>query len=172
MLDGKIVRKRIEFIYLKFYKPRGSESTLNEKVKNNLSGFFRDYKGLSIAGRLDKDSEGLLMLSNDGKWVQKMIHPQYEKEKEYIVQLDAEVNEDFLMAFRHGIRVGKREYQPAFCGRLDEKQVRIILKEGKNRQIRNVCRKLDYNVLHLKRIRIDNVVLDNMTAGEVRFIDF
>jgi pseudouridine synthase len=137
-----------------------------------LSGFFWDYKELSIAGRLDKDSEGLLLLSNNGKWVQKMIHPQYEKEKEYLVQLNREADEDLLTAFRDGIHVGKQEYQPAFCERRHENQIRIILKEGKNRQIRNICRKLNYNVLQLKRIRIDNIILDNLKAGEIRFIHF
>jgi 23S rRNA pseudouridine2604 synthase len=172
LLDDVVVRKQTEFIYLKFYKPSGYESTLNEKVQNNLSGFFREFNGLSIAGRLDKDSEGLLLLGNDGKWVQKIMHPQYKKDKEYIVEVDREVNEDLIRSFRNGIRVGKQEYQPAFCEQLNEKQIRIILREGKNRQIRNVCRKLNYNVLQLKRVRMDNIILDDMKPGEIRFIHF
>jgi len=172
MLDGEFVRKRKKLVYLKFYKPRGYESTLSENVENNLSGFFREFEGLSIAGRLDKDSEGLLLLSNDGKWVQKIIHPQYEKEKEYVVEVNRAVNEDLLLVFRNGICVEDQEYQPAFCELISGTGLRIILKEGKNRQIRRICRSMDYKVISLLRNRVDGIYLEDMKPGEYRFLIF
>ena len=81
IVNNEIVRAKKELVYLLFNKAKGFESTLNKNVPNNLSGFFRDFNGLSIAGRLDKASEGLLILSNDGKWVENLCNPKSENEK-------------------------------------------------------------------------------------------
>jgi 23S rRNA pseudouridine2604 synthase len=166
----QIVRKKIEAVYFKFYKPSGFESSLNETVPNNLSAFFIDHKQLAIAGRLDKQSEGLLLLSNDGKWVEKICHPEYEKEKEYEVILDKVVNSSLTGGFQTGIKIGNYLSKPALCEIIDSHKIRVVLKEGKNRQIRRMCRKLGFEVLHLKRIRIDRYELGELSLGES--IDF
>ena len=165
-IHGHVARKKKEFIYLKFHKPPGFESTLNPGVEGNISGFFTDHAGLSIAGRLDKHSEGLLLLSNDGKWVENMCNPKFEKEKEYLVSLDKIPDEVFLKAFSSGVRIGSYITASCTCVALGDMLINVILREGKNRQIRRMCRALGYGVLKLKRIRIDSELLSNLRTGE------
>jgi len=162
-----IVREKIEFVYLKFYKPIGFQSSLSTKVENNLFDFFKNYKGLSIAGRLDKQSEGLLLLSNDGKWVEKMINPKYIKQKEYFVELDKEVTKEFILNFSLGVDIGFYKTLPCICKLINNKTINVVITEGKNKQIRRMCFKLGYNVVNLKRIRMDSYTLDLMKEGEI-----
>lgn len=167
-VKGEIVRKKTEQVYLKFHKPIGFESSLNEAVPNNLAHFFKEYSHLAIAGRLDKQSDGLLLLSNDGKWVEQICNPDFEKEKEYEVILDKEVDLSLLEAFKRGMVIGSHRTKPAVCEILQPNQVRVILTEGKNRQIRRMCWKLGYKVLRLKRIRMDNFYLEDLNPGSIR----
>jgi len=162
----EIVRKKNEAVYFKFYKPSGFESSLNEAVPNNLSAFFKDPTQLAIAGRLDKQSEGLLLLSNDGKWVEMICHPNFEKEKEYEVVLDKAANSSLCEGFQSGVKIGCHLTKPAYCEILDSHKIRVILREGKNRQIRRMCRKLGFEVLSLKRLRIDRYELGELSLGE------
>ncbi|MBA3662747.1 MAG: rRNA pseudouridine synthase [Bacteroidetes bacterium] len=168
-VEGKVVRPKKDFIYIKFNKPAGYESTLSKNVENNLSEFFTDQKGLSIAGRLDKASEGLLLLSNNGKWVENITNPLFEKEKEYIVELDKEPGEDFVTLFTKGVNIGYHVTKPCECSLLGGNKIKVKLKEGKNRQIRKMCKTLGYNVLSLKRTKIDNVELKNLEEGKWEF---
>jgi len=167
-VKGLIERPKKEFVYLKFYKPVGFESTLNNSIANNLSPFFSGHSDLAIAGRLDKQSEGLLLLSNDGKWIERLCNPKFEKEKEYLVTLDRKPNESFTVAFEKGIQLGRYLTAPCICVHLEASLIKVILKEGKNRQIRRMCKALDYTVLKLKRTRIDEIYLENLDSGEKR----
>lgn len=169
-VNATIVRKKVEYVYLKFYKPVGFESSLNEKVPNNLSSFFTNYNGLSIAGRLDKQSEGLLLLSNDGKWVEKICHPNFEKEKEYEVKLDKPVDSFLVDSISAGLLIGSYLTKPARCQIIKSDTIRVILREGKNRQIRRMCWKLGYKVIDLKRIRIDKLTTEDLAVGQ--FLSF
>lgn len=166
-VEGKVVRAAKDFIYLKFYKPVGLESTLSKNVENNLSQYFTDYNGLSIAGRLDKDSEGLLLLSNNGKWVENITNPKFEKEKEYLVELDKKPDANFVELFTKGVNIGYHVTKPCKCELLEGNWIKVTLKEGKNRQIRKMCKTLNYNVLVLKRTRIDNLDLKKLKVGEI-----
>lgn len=163
---GKIERLKKEFVYLKFHKPPGFESTLNVNIPGNLSVFFPEYEKLAIAGRLDKQSEGLMLLSNDGKWVEKMCNPKFEKEKEYFVTLDKLPDQAFLDQFKKGVQIGDYLTAPCQCEPLEGNTIRVILKEGKNRQIRRMCKALTYSVLKLKRIRIDQFLLEKLNPGD------
>ena len=165
-VKGRIERPKKEFVYLKFYKPVGFESTLNNSIENNLSPFFPGHSDLAIAGRLDKQSEGLLLLSNDGKWVEKMCNPKFEKEKEYLVTLDKIPDDEFIDAFQKGVQIGSYLTTACICVHLENTLIKVILKEGKNRQIRRMCKALNYTVLKLKRIRIDTIFLENLNPGE------
>lgn len=169
MVNDKVVRTAKEFIYIRFYKPKGYESTLSKNVPDNISHFFENIKGLSIAGRLDKASEGLLLLSNDGKWVESVTNPKFEKEKEYIVELDKPPGENFVQAFTGGVDIGYHVTKTCECVLLGGNEIKVILKEGKNRQIRKMCKTLGYNVLSLKRIRIDRWILGNLKPGACEF---
>jgi 23S rRNA pseudouridine2604 synthase len=166
-VEGKVVRPAKEFVYLKFHKPAGYESTLSPNVENNLSAFFKDYKGLSIAGRLDKDSEGLLLLSNNGKWVESITNPAFEKEKEYLVDLDKAPDQDFIDKFNKGVNIGYHVTKPCVSSVVGPKRIKVVLREGKNRQIRKMCKSLGYNVLRLIRTRVDSAELGNLAPGEV-----
>jgi len=168
-VEGKIVRPAKDFIYIKFYKPLGFESTLSKNVDNNLSDFFKDLTGLSIAGRLDKDSEGLLLLSNNGKWVENITNPKFEKEKEYLVELDKKPDDNFIELFTKGVNIGYHVTKPCVCTIQEGNWIKIILKEGKNRQIRKMCKTLNYNVLKLIRTKIDNIDLKKLKPGEFEF---
>ncbi len=165
-LDGKIVRPKKEFVYIKFYKPIGYESTLSKTIENNLSDFFTEYKNLSIAGRLDKQSEGLLILSNNGKWVENITNPKFEKEKEYLVQLDKTPDENFIQLFTKGVNIGYHVTKPCTCEIVQDKWIKVTLKEGKNRQIRKMCKTLGYEVEKLRRTKVDVVELGKLNAGE------
>lgn len=171
-VKGVIERPKKEYIYLKFHKPRGLESTLNISVPDNLSGFFKEYTDLAIAGRLDKQSEGLLLLSNDGKWVENMCNPKFEKEKEYEVTLDKAPDDLFLNAFSRGVTIGSYVTASCTCERIAANKIRVVLKEGKNRQIRRMCKALNYKVLKLKRQRIASVLLLDLPKGEKESFHF
>ena len=161
-VKGKVERPRKEFVYLKFYKPLGFESTLNSTVADNLSGFFKEFKDLSIAGRLDKQSEGLLLLSNDGNWVESLCNPKFEKEKEYLVTLDKNPDDGFINSFSKGVLIGEYVTKSCYCEVIENSTLRIILTEGKNRQIRRMCWVLGYRVMELKRNRIANYLLEDL----------
>ncbi len=164
-VEGKIVRPKKERLYLRFNKPPGYESSLNTHVKDNIAGFFPGLEGLAIAGRLDKASQGLLLLSNDGQWVETICHPDFEKEKEYLVELGAAATDDFTEAFERGVTIGGYTTLPCRCERLTEQTIRVVLREGKNRQIRRMCHRLGYAVVKLERVRIGEVLLEDLPVG-------
>ena len=166
-IDGEIVREKKEYVYLKFNKPTGFESTLNANIENNLADFFRGYQNLAIAGRLDKQSEGLLLLSNDGKWVEYQCNPKFEKEKEYLVTLDKKPDNNFVNAFTNGVLIGDYVTKPCTCCLIDKITIKVVLTEGKNRQIRRMCKTLGYTVVNLKRVRIGDIPLNDLGIGKL-----
>jgi 23S rRNA pseudouridine2604 synthase len=170
-VNNEIVRRAKEMVYLRFYKPAGFESSLNPKIKESLFPFFKGYKDISIAGRLDKASEGLMLLSNDGKWVENIINPKYEKEKEYIVELNKTPDSDFISDFSKGVLIGVYRTQPCFCSLIEDKTIKVILKEGKNRQIRKMCKTLGFNVIKLIRTRIDQFEAADLKPGEIGVVN-
>jgi 23S rRNA pseudouridine2604 synthase len=165
-IDQVVVRPAKIFTYLKFHKPPGFQSSLNREVNNNLAGFFGKYPGLSIAGRLDQQSEGLLLLSDNGKWVEEICNPLSEKEKEYLVTVDRDLDEKFCIDFAGGVNIGNYITKACQCKMIGANQVNVVLREGKNRQIRRMCAALGYRVTALKRTRIDRFELGNLAAGE------
>lgn len=168
--NGELVRTGKKNIYLKFNKPVGFQSSLNQEVPDNLASFFNLYEALAIAGRLDKASEGLLLLSNDGKWVEELCNPDFEKEKEYEVILNKKPDAAFLNAFSKGVKIGSYVTKACFCKLKEGNTIEVILKEGKNRQIRKMCKTLGYEVQSLKRLRIGDELLGNLKPGEIELI--
>ncbi|MEO6306089.1 MAG: pseudouridine synthase [Bacteroidia bacterium] len=170
ILNGKIVRRKKEFVYLLFNKSVGYESTLNKNIENNLSHFFKEFENLAIAGRLDKQSEGLMILSNDGKWVENLCNPKFEKEKEYIVTLNKPITDIFVEAFKNGVEIDGFITKKCFCEKIDPINIKVILTEGKNRQIRKMCKVLGFNVLTLKRIRVEGFLLADLPENNFKVI--
>lgn len=167
-VDGKIIREGINFTYIKLYKPRGIECTLNKEVENNLLTVFDYPKKLFPVGRLDKESEGLLVMTDDGRIFSQVAISEKEKEKEYLVTLNCAYDEHFLAAMSDGIVIMGKMTRPCKLFSVNENSFRIILTQGLNRQIRRMCYKLGYDVVELKRIRIVNVELGDLKVGEWR----
>lgn len=168
-VKDKIVRAKKEFVYILFNKPEGFESTLNKKIEKNISPFFEDHPDLAIAGRLDKQSHGLLLLSNDGKWIENLCNPKFEKEKEYIVTVDKNITNAFIERFINGVEIDGFVTKNCICEIINPTTIKIVLTEGKNRQIRKMCMVLGFNVLSLKRVRISDFLLGNITEGDFMF---
>lgn len=168
-VDGVLIKAPRILNYFAFHKPRGFISSMNRDVAGNLAHFFPASAKLSIAGRLDKESEGLLLLSNDGKWIEKICHPSAKKQKEYEVTLSNDVDENMLARFREGIglRDGTQTL-PAACEKIENTIFRIILEEGKYRQIRRMCHVCGAAILSLKRTKIAGIELGGLSPGEFR----
>jgi len=166
--EGKLLKPNTPFTYIAFYKPRGIETTHNKEIANNLTTVFTFDKHLGFAGRLDKESEGLLILSNDGKYIQSLSSPFKEKEKEYIVTVNKPITNEFITLMGAGVDIIICKTQPCFIEQLTEFEFKIILKEGKNRQIRRMCKALGYLVARLIRLRIDSISLQQLNPGEFR----
>ncbi len=164
-VDDKIIRSAIVFSYIKFYKPIGIECTLNSKIDNNLLTVFKYPQKLFPVGRLDKDSEGLLLMTDDGRIFNQVAISERHKEKEYLVTLDRNYDNVFLEKMSNGIVIMGKLTRSCKLIAVTEKSFRIILTQGMNRQIRRMCYKLGYQVLELIRIRIVNVELGDLKVG-------
>jgi 23S rRNA pseudouridine2604 synthase len=169
--NNEIIQIGKKLIYVALYKPRGIECTLNEKIDQNLSTIINFQEKLFPVGRLDKESEGLLILTNDGYYFNKTINPASEVEKEYIVTVNKPITNEFILEMSKGVEILGQITLPCIMEILDEFTFKIILVQGLNRQIRRMCFKLNYMVISLKRVRIGKVHLENLQAGEYRTID-
>lgn len=164
MLENEVLQTPKNFKYLAFYKPRGIETTLNTHIENNLSDLL-PFEGVFPVGRLDKDSEGLLILTDDGRIYDKILRNEYKTEKEYIVKLDKPFDESFLIKMSSGIKIMGKITLPCQIEAIDVVSFRIVLTQGLNRQIRRMCYKLGYEVMSLCRVRIGNLGLDDLKPG-------
>lgn len=170
-LDGTLLQERIEHKYYAYYKPRGIECTLNAAIPDNLLELLPFEEHLYPIGRLDKESEGLLLLTNDGKLYKDIAFSDNHKEKEYLVEVDTELSDEAISTLAEGIVIMGQKTRPAIVTRVGSHSFRIILTQGLNRQIRRMCYKLNYNVTMLKRIRITSVLLGDLQPGEYRILD-
>ena len=161
-VDGKPVTKSQEKpVYLAFNKPVGIVCTTDTRVeKDNIIDFIGYPKRIFPIGRLDKPSEGLIFLTDDGDIVNKILRARNKHEKEYLVSVDRQVTEDFLHQMRNGIPILDTVTRKCEVEKVGPREFRIVLTQGLNRQIRRMCEYLGYRVVRLKRIRIMNVNLD------------
>ena len=169
-VDGELINKIEDKIYIAFNKPVGIECTGNQKVKNNIIDFINFNKRLFTIGRLDKDSEGLILLTNNGDIVNNVLRAENKKEKEYLVTLNKKIDKDFINKMRTGVRIMGKLTKKCYVEKTYENQFKIVLTQGLNRQIRRMCNSLGYRVTKLKRIRVMNIQLDTK-VGEYRFLD-
>jgi 23S rRNA pseudouridine2604 synthase len=169
-LDGKIIQTPETYHYLAYHKPRGIECTLNKDIPDNLAEALDFPERVFPAGRLDKESEGLLLLTDDGYTFEKIIHSNSHQEKEYIVTVDKPLVEEAINRLRSGVEVMKQMTREAKVELLDEYTFRIVLTQGLNRQIRRMCHKIGYEVTQLRRIRIINILLGDLPAGKWRLL--
>lgn len=156
-------------VYLAFYKPIGIECTTNTKVRDNIVDYINYPKRIFPVGRLDKDSEGLIIMTNDGDIVNKILRQKNNHEKEYIVTVHKAVTDRFLAKMAAGVPILDTITKPCRVEPISKNVFRIFLTQGLNRQIRRMCEFLDYDVIALKRIRIINIALD-VPLGKYREI--
>lgn len=169
-VDGElIVPPKKENVYLAFNKPVGIVCTTNPKEKKNIVDFIGYPSRIFPIGRLDKPSEGLILLTDDGDIVNKILRARNNHEKEYIVSVDRPITEDFVQRMSSGIPILDTMTRECEVERLSKFTFRIILTQGLNRQIRRMCEYLGYNVEKLKRIRIMNIKLD-VPVGQYRHL--
>ena len=148
-------------IYLAFNKPVGIVCTTDKRVEpDNVIDFINYPKRIFPIGRLDKASEGLIFLTNDGDIVNKILRARNNHEKEYIVRVNRPINKDFIQSMSNGVEILNTITKNCFVEKLGQKKFKIILTQGLNRQIRRMCESLGYRVISLKRIRIMNIKLD------------
>ncbi len=170
LVGGTAVAPAAEHTVLAFYKPRGVVCTLSRKEKNSLWPFLKEGSYLSYAGRLDKDSEGLLLLTDDGDLSHDLMSGSRGHEKEYEVTVSGELTEEKMEAMRSGMDLPDLERRTLPCrARITGPQeFRIILTQGLNRQIRRMCEQTGLKVTRLLRTRIENIHLGDLKPGRMR----
>jgi len=169
-IDNKPIKPKEKFIYLAFNKPIGITCTTDLKDKDNIIDFINFPNRIFPIGRLDKASEGLIFLTNDGDIVNKILRAGNKHEKEYIVKVDKLITSEFIDQMGNGVAILDTITQKCFIKQRDKNTFTIILTQGLNRQIRRMCETLGYNVLKLKRTRIMNVKIDGIAIGAWRFL--
>lgn len=170
-VDNKLIQKEEKKVYIVLNKPRGYVTTNSDEYnrKNVIDLIDEDVRVYSI-GRLDKDTEGLLLLTNDGEFSNKVMHPRNKIEKTYIVTTDTNVTNEQLEKLRNGVDIGDYITRPAKIKRIGNEKVQIIISEGKNRQVRRMCDSVGINLLNLRRIQVGNILLGNLQSGKYRYL--
>ncbi len=174
--DGDIVKVKdkivniVEKTYLAFNKPKGIVCTSEKREPNNLIDYLSYHKRITYAGRLDKDSEGLLILTDDGNLIDALMTGSNGHEKEYVVRVARDLTDEKLKRLEKGVYLAEinRKTKPCKVRRSGELEFHITLTQGINRQIRRMCKNVGLRVVFLKRIRIANIKLGELESGEYR----
>lgn len=169
-IDGEPIRTKNKPIYIALHKPTGITSTTDTTDKTNIISFLNHPKRVFPIGRLDKDSSGLILLTNDGDIVNKILRAGNHHEKEYIVQVDKAITPAFISKMGNGIPMLGTTTRKCFVRQEGARRFRIILVQGLNRQIRRMCEYLGYEVVALARVRIMNIQLGSMPVGKWRYL--
>jgi 23S rRNA pseudouridine2604 synthase len=170
-LDGDRVgqaRKKVKPVYIALNKPVGITCTTERHVAGNIVDFVNHPERVFPIGRLDKDSEGLILLTNDGDIVNEVLRAEHRHEKEYVVRVDHAITPDFVENMAAGVRLSDATTRPCKVVALGPKMFRIILTQGLNRQIRRMCEAFGYSVESLQRVRIMHIKLGELPLGRWR----
>ncbi|MFI8707904.1 pseudouridine synthase [Bacillus sp. NPDC077411] len=168
LVDGKPIPKKTHPIYIALNKPVGITCTAAKHIEGNIIDFVNYPERIFPVGRLDKASQGLILMTNDGDIVNKMMRSEYGHEKEYIVTVDKPFDDAFLKGMAGGVTIRDGQTNPCDIYRISDCVFRIILTQGMNRQIRRMCRAFGYTVTRLERIRIMNITIDGIETGQWR----
>jgi len=167
-VDGKPIGTKKKAVYIALNKPVGITCTTELHVKGNIIDFVNHPERIFPIGRLDKDSQGLILLTNDGDIVNKILRAENNHDKEYIVTVDKPITPAFLQGMSSGVRILGTITKPCTVTKISERVFRIILTQGLNRQIRRMCAAFGYQVRKLERIRIMNIHLNGLKLGHWR----
>ena len=167
-VNGKLITESGELVYIALNKPIGITCTTDRRIEGNVVDFINHTERIFHIGRLDKPSEGLLLMTNDGDIVNKILRAGNRHEKEYIVKVDRRITDDFLKRMSTGVPILETVTKKCEVEKIGRYVFKITLIQGLNRQIRRMCEHLGYEVVSLKRLRIMNIQLDNLPVGEWR----
>lgn len=169
-VDGNQLYIARNNVYIALNKPVGITSTTEKNVKGNLTDLVKQPFRVFNIGRLDKDSEGLILMTNDGDIVNEILDPKNRHEKEYVVTVDRPITPEFLKNMEEGVKILGTKTHPSKVFQLSKYEFNITLTQGLNRQIRRMCEALGYEVYQLKRLRVMNIVLGNLPPGQWRYL--
>ena len=164
--DGQVIEWGNTPVYIKYHKPVGVTTTSESHVRRNIIEEIGHPARIFPIGRLDKDSSGLILLTNDGDIVNAILRVEHGHEREYHVETDREFDRSFLAEMAAGVVILGKKTRPCLLKRLGPKRFSIVLTEGRNRQIRRMCRQLGYRVVTLHRVRIMHITLEGLGPGE------
>jgi 23S rRNA pseudouridine2604 synthase len=168
-VDGKpVAAQRSDTVYIALNKPVGITCTTERHVEGNIVDYVNHPQRIFPIGRLDKDSEGLILLTNNGDIVNEILREENAHEKEYVVTVDRPITDDFLFGMAHGVDILETRTKPCKVRRIGKNVFGIILTQGLNRQIRRMCAAFDYKVRRLQRVRIVNIRVDGIKTGHWR----
>ena len=167
-VDGKALQAKPKTLYIAFNKPIGIVCTTDSKEKKNIVKYINHPERLFPIGRLDKPSEGLIFLTNDGDIVNKILRAGNNHEKDYVVKVNTSITDDFIQKMGNGIPILGTVTKKCKVTKISDKVFQIVLTQGLNRQIRRMCEYLGYEVVKLQRTRIMNVKLDPLKIGDWR----
>ena len=175
-VDGSLIttasttKKKEKLLYIAFNKPVGITTTSEEKIPGNIISYIKHPKRIFPIGRLDKDSEGLIFLTNDGDIVNKILRAGNNHEKEYVVKVNKPVDGFFTQRMANGVRIKDGVTKPCIVKKVSTHTFRITLTQGLNRQIRRMCEYFDYTVMSLQRTRIMNIKVEGIALGKWRYL--
>ena len=173
-VDGKPLEINENSVYIILNKPKGITCTTERHIEGNIIDFVNHTERIFPVGRLDKDSEGLIILTNDGDIVNKILREGNDKKKEYIVTVNKSITSNFIRSMSEGVEIYnpvRNEYtvtQKCDVSKINDRAFKIILSQGLNRQIRRMCTALEYKVINLKRVKIMDLTLEGLNTGEWR----
>ncbi|CAN5221452.1 pseudouridine synthase [soil metagenome] len=167
-VDGEPVGARPGHVYLALNKPVGITCTTERQIEGNIVDFVNHPQRIFPVGRLDKDSEGLILLTSNGDIVNEILRAENGHEKEYVVTVDAPISDDFLRGMAAGVNILETRTLPCQVRRIGRDTFGIVLTQGLNRQIRRMCAVFGYGVRRLQRVRVVNIRLDGIRVGQWR----
>ncbi|MFK5982977.1 MAG: 23S rRNA pseudouridine(2604) synthase RluF [Flavobacteriaceae bacterium] len=167
-VNNQLITESGELVYIALNKPVGITCTTDRRIEGNVVDFINHKERIFHIGRLDKPSEGLLLMTNDGDIVNKILRAGNRHEKEYIVKVDRRITDDFIKRMSTGVPILETVTKKCEVEKIGRYVFKITLIQGLNRQIRRMCEHLGYEVVSLKRLRIMNIHLDNLPVGEWR----
>lgn len=169
-IDGEKIKTNKKVVYIALYKPRGITTTTDTTDKHNVISYINYKSRIFPVGRLDRPSEGLLLLTNDGDMVNKILRAGNNHEKEYVVTVEQEINQEFLQKMRNGIKIDGTVTKKCKVEQVSKNKFKIILVQGLYRQIRKMCEACNYHVTQLVRTRIMHLTIKNLAVGKWRYL--
>jgi len=170
-IDNQKIQENQNFKYIKFYKPKGLICSKDESHGATIFSLLPLDPTLTYIGRLDKESEGLLLISNDGRLTYKLTHPKFEKEKKYFVRVDKPITDEELRQMSRGVVIEGAKTKSCDIERLSSRSFAITLTEGRNRQIRKMCRRMGLRVHKLRRDSVGPITLQDLEVGKYSELD-